>query len=385
MSDGGGKYVVEFLKEKEKEKEYRLDKKKNKASGNDDFAQAIARIAVAQVCESLGYQSFQQSALDALSDVGVRYIRDIGKTAMSCANLANRNECNVFDVIQGLEDLGSVQGFSGASDINHCLSGSGVVRDIIQYVDKAEEFPFAYSFPNFPVVKERKLYPSFAQMGENPPDEHIPGWLPKFPDPETLDLNSRDKKEAELAVEGRIEERHMMVDRSLLNLQQKLICNRLEAGLAYEPGDAAKAQRAVESNPFLAPPLQFEEKEVSLPVLPVKLSYEATRIRQNHAVLENHVSVLEPRAPATEDIRTQLCKSIEDRRKVPLNGRTTVKFKLGSRRKCSSTAMSLRNEGVEKISLWFGVDRDGKDDKKRRAEQILGENMENSQDITSVN
>ncbi|CAI9763317.1 unnamed protein product [Fraxinus pennsylvanica] len=312
-----GKYGVEFLKEKEKEN--RQDKKKNKTSGNDDFAQAIARIAVAQVCESLGYQSFQQSALDTLSDVG------------------------------GLEDLGSAQGFSGASDYNHCLSVSGVVRDIIRYVDEAEEFPFAYSIPTFPVLKERKLYASFAQIGKNPPNEYIPSWLPMFPDPETYaDSNSRVKKEEELAAESKIEERHMKVDRSLLNLQQKLICNGLETGLADVNGYAAKAQHIVESNPFLAPPLQFEEKEMSLPVLPAKLIDEATRKFQNNAVLENHVSVLEPYAPATEDIGTHSCKSMEDRRKVPLNGRNMVKFKLGSSRKCLGTEMSPWNEGVEK-------------------------------------
>ncbi|XP_022880626.1 transcription initiation factor TFIID subunit 8-like [Olea europaea var. sylvestris] len=295
MSDGDGKYGVQFYK--------RQDKKKNETPGNDDFAQAIARIAVTQVCHSLGYQGFQQSALDTLSDVGVRYIREIVKIATACANLDNRNECNVFDVIQGLEDLGSVQGFSGASDVNHCLTRSRVIRDIIQYAEEAEEFPSAYPIPTFPVVKERKLYASFVGnlchrrkwrslsfscssllvylysfitnfplfialnlqqvlcKWVTPPDEHIPGWLPKFPDPETrVYLNSRVKKEAELAVEGRIEERHMQVERSPLNLQQKLIFNGLEAGLADEP---AKAKCAVESNPFLAPPLQFEDKEVS--------------------------------------------------------------------------------------------------------------------------
>ncbi|CAA2989810.1 Hypothetical predicted protein [Olea europaea subsp. europaea] len=283
-----------------------IDKKKNETPGNDDFAQAIARIAVTQ--------GFQQSALDTLSDVGVRYIREIVKIATACANLDNRNECNVFDVIQGLEDLGSVQGFSGASDVNHCLTRSRVIRDIIQYAEEAEEFPSAYPIPTFPVVKERKL----------------------------------------------IEERHMQVERSPLNLQQKLIFNGLEAGLADEP---AKAKCAVESNPFLAPPLQFEDKE-------------------NHAALESHVSVLEPCAHAIEDIGTQSCKSMKDRRKIPLNERTTIKFKFRNSRTCSSTAISPWNEGVEKIALWFGVNHDEKHDKKKRSGQILRETMDNLQGIT---
>ncbi|MCI51233.1 transcription initiation factor TFIID subunit 8, partial [Trifolium medium] len=99
-----------------------------KVAGGDEFAQAIAKIAVAQVCKSKGFQGFQQSALETMSDVIARYIMSIGKSANCYANLAGRAECNIFDVIQGLEDMGSAQGFTGASDIDHWLEDSGVVR-----------------------------------------------------------------------------------------------------------------------------------------------------------------------------------------------------------------------------------------------------------------
>lgn len=68
-------------------------------AGGDELAQAVPKIAVAQICESQGFQAFQQFALETLFDVAVRYICDIGKTARLYANLAGRTECNVFYII----------------------------------------------------------------------------------------------------------------------------------------------------------------------------------------------------------------------------------------------------------------------------------------------
>ncbi|KAI3462876.1 hypothetical protein Pfo_019539 [Paulownia fortunei] len=382
MSDGDGKDSVKFWSEKEN----LLSKRKKKKLGSDEFAQAIARIAVAQVCESLGFQSFHQSALDNLTDVGVRYIREIGKIACAYANLANRSQCHVFDVIQGLEDLGSVQGFLGASDVSHSLSGSGVVKDIIRYVGQAEEIPFAYLIPVFPVVKERILDPTFAQAEENPPAEHIPSWLPKFPDPETYsNLSSGNSKDSGTELVNKIqqvEEQHRKVERPLLNLQQKLICNGSEAGVV-EQGDAAKAQRAAERNPFLAPPLQFGEMEVSLPVLPAKLLDEAGGYQQSCEVMENHLLTLEPSLQANETARSGPCEP-EDRRKILLNGRPNVHFKFGNRKTSLGMVTSPRNESIEKTSFWFGDDHDAKDEKKRRAEKILWENSEYPPEVSHL-
>ncbi|XP_057768602.1 transcription initiation factor TFIID subunit 8-like [Salvia miltiorrhiza] len=382
MSHGEGK--DKFLSEKENPQSMR----KKKKLGKDEFAQAIARNVVAQVCESLGFQSFQQSALDNLADVAVRYIREIGKTASSYANLANRTQCNVFDVIQGLEHLGSVQGFSGASDVRHCLARSGVVKDIIRYVSQPDEIPFAYPVPSFPVVKETVLDISFAQAEENPPEEHIPSWLPKFPDPATYaELSSGNEKDSETeAVKiQQVEQQHRRAERSLLNLQQKLICNGSEAGVVVEQGDAAKAQRAAENNPFLATPLQFWEKEVSLPTLPARLIDESLGYgyHQSHEAMENHVSIMEPSSQAKEPARSGPCEP-EDRRKIPLNGRPNVQFKFENVKKSLSRVVNPQNKGTERTSPWFGDDHDGADEKKGRAEKILWENTEYPPEVSNV-
>ncbi|XXG59491.1 hypothetical protein AAC387_Pa04g1567 [Persea americana] len=90
------------------------------SSDVNDFALSIAGIDVVQIWESAGFQSFQQSSLDTLSDIGIRYLRDFGKTAHFNSNSAGKAGCSVFDVVQELEDLDSSWGFNEASYMNCC-------------------------------------------------------------------------------------------------------------------------------------------------------------------------------------------------------------------------------------------------------------------------
>lgn len=317
MSNGGG--------ESGKELEHSNHSKKN--SRNEEFVHAIAKMAVAQVCESSGFQGFQQSALDTLSDIAVRYISHIGKTANSNANLAGRIECNVFDIIQGLEDLGMSQGFSGASDTNRCLAGSGAVQEIAEYVELAEELPFAYSIPRFPVTKERKPTPSFMQIGESPPGEHIPMWLPAFPDPETytcMPVGSDQEGNEGMDKVVQVKE-YRKLEGSVSNMHQRLDCNGSEIPISIDPGYAFSLKQAADSNPFLVAPLRFGEKEVSPVILPAKLS--DGNVAQNRADWANHVSLLETSAPAVDAVKSKTFDSEEGNKKVLLNSRPAVQFK----------------------------------------------------------
>ncbi|KAM7516701.1 hypothetical protein LguiA_006284 [Lonicera macranthoides] len=379
MSDGGG--------ESGRELDNIINYTKKKKSGSEDFVQAIAKIAVAQVCESVGFQGFQQSALDTFSDVAVRYIRDIGKTANLYANLAGRTEGNVFDIIQGLEDLGLSEGFCGASEINRCLADSGAVRDIVQYVDVSEEIPFVYSIPSFPVIKERNPPLSFRQVGEIPPAEHIPDWLPAFPNPEIYEkMPEGSQREAEIQMvdnNQQIKEvkEHRKLEHSLLNVQQRLATNGSETPPTTDPGDAAKAKRAADSNPFLVAPLQFGEKEVSSVVLPASLSHEQTV--QIWADGVKHGSALETFAPAVEKVNSRESDSEESGKGALLKRGSAVKFKIGFGKKSLGKAMSLGHDGIEKTTL-FENDNVKEAKKKRRAEQILKESMENTHELAQL-
>ncbi|KAL6496278.1 hypothetical protein OROGR_029536 [Orobanche gracilis] len=170
MSDGG-------------KSESKRDKRNNSTiqSGAINYGRAIARIAVAQICESIGFEGFHESALDSLADMVIRYVCDLGKTSKS-----GRCECNVFDIAQGLEVLGLPQGFSGASVLyTDCKVSSGAIREIKEYVESDDGSPFAQPVQQFPSIRKRNMLPSFLQMGETLSFKHVPQWLPAFPDPHT--------------------------------------------------------------------------------------------------------------------------------------------------------------------------------------------------------
>ncbi|XP_060967722.1 transcription initiation factor TFIID subunit 8 [Cannabis sativa] len=348
--------------------------------GADDFGRAVSKIVVAQICENVGFQSSKESALDALADIAIRYLCDLGKMAYFYANLTGRTECNVFDIIRALEVLEASQGFVGASDVSHCLASSGVVKDIADYVSSAEEIPFARPVPRFPVLKNRRLIPSFAQMGENPPGHHIPSWLPAFPDPHTyIHTPMWDEKNADPRAH-KIEHarQRRKAERSLLSLQQRLVCNgSLGTSASLSLPSAENGLQQVERNPFLEPPMNSGEIDVSPVVCPEKLSDKKG----------NHPSVLEAFAPAIEAVKSGFSDDGEDERKIlpDPNVRSAVHFKFRTAKKYfgESLDLNLQKKGVGRPAYWFGRD-DERDDKKRRAEYILRQSMENPQELNQL-
>ncbi|TKY65079.1 Transcription initiation factor TFIID subunit 8 [Spatholobus suberectus] len=382
MSNGGGKTGRQL--------EQPGTWKSRKVGGGDDFARAIAKIAVAQVCESEGFQAFQQSALEVLSDVVTRYILNVGKSAHYLANLAGRTECNAFDVIQGLEEMGSVQGFAGASDVDHCVESSGVIREIVHFINEGEPIMFAHPIPRFPVVRERVLNPSFLQKGEEPPGEHIPAWLPAFPDPQTYAqspaVNGRGPEPRAAKFEQ--ERENGKREWPLLNLQQQMVSNMFEKSALIDPADAkAKRVAAAESNPFLAAPLKIEDKEVASVPPPAKFFNDvAVDIPVVENVVENEpISALETFAPAIEAVKSTYCDSKDDQTKFRVNEKPMVHFKIGIKNKLFGRSIGLipQNEEHKKTLPWFAME-DEKDDRKRRAEKILRESLENPDQLVEL-
>lgn len=343
----------------------------------DDFGLAVSKVAVAQICETVGFQSFKESALDALTDIAIRYLRDLGKTASFYASLGGRTECNVFDIVRGLEDLEASQGFAGAAEVRDCVAGSGIVKGIVEYVDSADEIPFAQPVPSFPVIKNRKLIPTFVQMGETPPGKHIPDWLPALPDPHTYIHTPVWNERAMDPRADKIEQtrQRRKAERSLLSLQQRLVCNG-SAGTSA-PDSAVKELEGVENNPFLGIPLQPGEKDVSPVVLPTRLSDEMGG--------KNHVSVVEAFAPAIEAVKGGFSDDGEDGKRVLPDVRPAVQLKFRSGKKFlgESLDLSLQKRGDGRAASWVARDEE-RDDKKRRAEFILRQCMEYPQELNQL-
>ncbi|GKV40942.1 hypothetical protein SLEP1_g48532 [Rubroshorea leprosula] len=342
----------------------------------DDFGREVSKIAVAQICESVGYQGFKESALDALSDIAIKYLRDLGKIASSHANLAGRTECNLFDIIRSLEDLGVSQGFSGTSEIGNCSVGSGTVKEIIEFIDSEEEIPFAQPVSYFPVIRDRKMIPSFEHMGEIPPGKHIPTWLPALPDPHTYVQTPMWNERASDPRSDKIEQakQRRKAERALLSLQQRLVCNGLtRSSVLEDPGDGKDDQQEAGTNPFLATPLQPGKKDVSQIVLPAKLSEEAMN--------GNEVSVLKAFAPAIEAVRGSFSDDGDGEKKLLPEKRPAINFKFRTGKKLLGESLDLNIQKKDGRRTAIFLRDDERDDKKRRAEFILRQSIENPLDL----
>ncbi|CAL9778462.1 unnamed protein product [Musa acuminata subsp. burmannicoides] len=364
MSDGG----------RESGRNQRTTSKKSRLSSRgDEFSHAVAKIAVGQICESVGFHGSNRTAINAMADIMVRYICDLGKSANFYANLAGRTSCNVFDIIQGLEDLSSSRGFSGASDVHHCLVGSGVVREITQFVT-TEEVPFAQPISGYPVCTTPKPTPSFAQVGETSSGKHIPDWVPSLPDPRAYVRMEEWNKGVTDTKMDKVEETRQptKAESSLLSLQQRLAYNSTTGFQPTNDASYGKERQMVVSNPFLSPPLPFGEKEVSVIANPWERDADAG----------NRLCVLETSVPATESVKVGPVDLETNEKKVLPGRRPIVHFKLKVDKK--SIAASFSSDALDAKNDSWPLRHDEKDDKKRRAEIILKEAMEKPHDLAQL-
>ncbi|KAK7355551.1 hypothetical protein VNO80_14809 [Phaseolus coccineus] len=339
---------------------------------SDDFGRAAARLAVAQLCNAAGFHGATASALDAFADIAIRYLLDVGRTAESYANHAGRSQCTVFDAIRGFEDLEAPRAFSG----------SGGVRDIITFVESADEVPFAQPIPRFPVAQERRRIPSFDQMGETPPSKHIPAWLPALPDPHTYIHTAVWDERVSDPREDKIEQarQRRKAERSLLSLQKRLL---LRNGSVE-----AKARTSASPDSTILEPqgVDDDHKDVDKDVAPV---VKVSVLDEGNGGDRNRVSVLEAFAPAIEMLGSGGLGADEDdglgerdRSDLPAV-RPTVHFKFRTGKKFigESLDMRIRNKDASRTVALVGRE-DERDDKKRRAEYILKQSMENPQELT---
>lgn len=353
--------IVGGSAEDKREKESTVDNSREERVGSDDFGRAISRTAVAQICESVGFEIFNESALESLADIAIKYMFDLGKTASSSANFAGRTQCNVFDIIQGLEDMCASTGFLRASEVDRCALNSGIISEMVEYVESAEEIPFAQTLPHFPVVKPPRMIPSFFQIGETPAFKHIPPWLPAFPDPHTYVRTPTWNERASDPRADKIElaRQRRKAERSLLNLQQRLVCNgSTVASTSRQPDDVGITSSASKSeNPFLAEPFQAGEKDVDPVALPAKLSSEVDG--------KNHVSLLETFSPAIQAMKDGLSERVDGAERTLPDKRPAVclEFRPGKKALGDSLDLRLLKKGSGRNASLYRRDEE-RDDKK---------------------
>ncbi|CAH9097716.1 unnamed protein product [Cuscuta europaea] len=162
-----------------------------------NYASSISKIAVAQICESAGYAAAEASALAVLTDIAGLYLKAIAKSAASSANSKGRTESNLLDVTAALEELGSVQGFAGASSTaRNTVLNSPVIRELERFVMYTEETPFAQPLPPRKALSGRKTKQPKRGVLLREYNEgrfrHVPRWLPSMPEIEK-DVKGEEK------------------------------------------------------------------------------------------------------------------------------------------------------------------------------------------------
>ena len=65
----------------------------------DEYSKNVSRVVVCQLAESAGFQAVQESAVDLLADLSLRYISQLGSASHSYAELAGRTDCNINDLV----------------------------------------------------------------------------------------------------------------------------------------------------------------------------------------------------------------------------------------------------------------------------------------------
>lgn len=160
------------------------------------FSLTLARVAVAQICQSVGYKGAQRPALEALTDIATRYLKAVAKLSAESANSNGRTQSNIFDIIAAIEDLASVEGFEGSWRVrSRSLSRSAVVKDLMRLVKYKDEVPFAQALPPRRSCSERgrgmKKRDDGRWYGEGRL-KHVPRWLPA--------VEGREEAEAEVEV-----------------------------------------------------------------------------------------------------------------------------------------------------------------------------------------
>ncbi|CAJ1970813.1 unnamed protein product [Sphenostylis stenocarpa] len=151
------------------------------AENPSEFSFAIAKIAVAQICQSVGFKTSKNNALETLTAVSTRYLETIVRSAASFANTSNRTDSNLFDVINGIHDLCSVRGFLGGSAMHKGdLLRSSALKEIMNFANNSVKVPFANQI-QLRNVSEVTIDSGTSMCISNQSKSHIPRWLPHFP------------------------------------------------------------------------------------------------------------------------------------------------------------------------------------------------------------
>lgn len=148
---------------------------------SDDFARNILKVAMAQICQNLGWHAVQTSPMNILVDILQRYMSTLAKITHQYAEHYNRNEPNLNDVAMAFQELG--------------IS----ISELEDYVNNVEPVPFAHPIPKFPVARSNQFnFPkeNSREVSARPEwiDPHLPCIYPEDEDAHLSTAEDVDEK-----------------------------------------------------------------------------------------------------------------------------------------------------------------------------------------------
>ncbi|XP_053677978.1 uncharacterized protein LOC128728381 [Anopheles nili] len=125
------------------------------------YAQSVLKVAVAQICQTIGWHSAHTSTMDLLVDVTQHFLREITRSMHRYSELYNRTEANLDDLALAYKDIG----------IN--------LQELMEYIQFVDPIQLPLEVPRFPLPKESNL--NFLKPGSREVlmrPVHIPEHMP---------------------------------------------------------------------------------------------------------------------------------------------------------------------------------------------------------------
>eukprot|EP01104_Vermistella_antarctica_P020029 TRINITY_DN827_c1_g5_i1.p1 TRINITY_DN827_c1_g5~~TRINITY_DN827_c1_g5_i1.p1 ORF type:complete len:358 (+),score=65.48 TRINITY_DN827_c1_g5_i1:149-1075(+) len=276
---------------------------------SDHYAREASKAVVTQILKNLTFDGAETGTIEALTDVLERYVREIGDLSHWYAGVASRTDTNFHDVNLALGEL------------------RVPTIDLLTFAANAPDIPFAKAVSEFP-CKSKSHLPAELQDEAQRPQEHIPSFLPPFPDKRTYESTAVFVKpvtdESEIR-RSRLKETRQ-VQRSLAKISK-----------GSKDQDAASAISAATTTTATSV-LSMSSTASGSPDVIVKNPYLAA-----------------PRS------KSQLLKGVAQTRRAPVKTEHTVFMETKSDDK----------EGGQKFSLDFSMDEAEKLRKAQKCEKIL--------------
>lgn len=155
----------------------------------DGYMKEVLRVAVAQICQTIGYNATQTAPLELLQDVLDKFLkeftRDLRRQVEHCESSAFHNK-NEFLMILLLFFFLILDNRTEANldDVTLTLNSINVnVSELLDYINNVEPVPFAMEMPKFPARKNsclNFLKPGSKEVLTRPVHvhDHLPPMLP---------------------------------------------------------------------------------------------------------------------------------------------------------------------------------------------------------------